>query len=96
MLTAAALKWLPIPLFPTESFYQEIWDISRLLTHFSLLFLALSSQSHISGLSGVAKSVVFIIRLGDRGNREKTFYPEFNFDLQHDSKLNPVPVQGCS
>ena len=30
-----------------KSFHLEIWDISRLFTHFSLLFLALGSESHI-------------------------------------------------
>ena len=30
-----------------KSFHQDIWDISWLLTHFSLLFQALGSYSHI-------------------------------------------------
>ena len=43
-----------------KSFRLEIWDISRLFSHFSLLFPALGSvgsESHIVCLLGVGKSV---------------------------------------
>ena len=43
MFTAPALTHNP----RWKSFHLEIWDISLLYTHFSLLFLALGSESHL-------------------------------------------------
>ena len=51
------IQWLPLSIIPTgKSFHQEIWDISRLFTHISLLFRALGSESHSFCLLGVGKS----------------------------------------
>ena len=50
MFTAVALKWDVTSNTHNpqcKSFHQDIWDISWLLTHFSLLFQALGSYSHI-------------------------------------------------
>ena len=64
MFIAPALKWHVLTSnthnLRWKSFHLEIWDISRLFTHFSLLFPALGSvgpESHIFCLLGVGKSV---------------------------------------
>ena len=58
MFPAPALKWYVTSNTQDprwKSFHLEIWDISLLYTHFSLLFLALGSESHLFCLLGVGK-----------------------------------------
>ena len=59
MFIALALKWYVTSNTHNprwKSFHLEIWDISRLFTHFSLVFPALGSESHIFCLLGAGKS----------------------------------------
>ena len=57
MFTAPALKWYMTSNTHNprwKSFHLEIWDISLLYTHFSLLFLVLGSESHFFTFWGLA------------------------------------------
>ena len=63
MFTDPALKWYVA--FNThnprrKTFHLKNWDISLLLTQFSLLFQAQGSESHISAFWGLASLKMFI------------------------------------